>query len=514
MSSNAGISPGHVVTTAPNPPPAPPPFVPGQPLFNIVTTAVPYQALAGDFVLTTSNSVTTPVAPSAGSYFAVKNVGALPVAIVGTVDGSVSYVIHPSLTPAGQESVWFVWNATAATWEIVSDFDPTLPLAVDVVAGAAYNFALTDANVRLKSFTNVGAKTATVLSEATVGWKTGTVLRLLNFGAAGVAGALSVVSGAGVTIFTPDTLIAYGIYSQLQLTYLGANIWVLSGNTLLATPDRWTWANAAARMAQVVTAADIGFRGTQTDLATKFELLGVGPTRWGLVPWPDIGPMRAAYGSNANASFQGAGLNFAIVNGTPVSRAALQGNVALQLCRTGHATTAVPGASSQIRGSGGGASAGSIFNGVRTRTQITLAIVSANMRWFAGLGVLQGFPLNTNPNVIQNAMGIGRNNQANLQFYHNDLVGLATEIDLGAAFPAVTLDSAYELILYAPNGAASWTYNVRNMTTNVEISGTVTTNIPNDPTSFITFQYYLTNNTDAVAVEQDFGSCEAWQLTR
>lgn len=118
MSSNAGISQGHVFVAQQTSSTS---FVPGQPLFNVVVTAVPYQALAGDFVLTTDTSVTTPVAPVAGAYFAVKNMGVLPVSIIGTVDGSVTYVISPSTTPVAEESVWFVWSSAHASWEVVSD---------------------------------------------------------------------------------------------------------------------------------------------------------------------------------------------------------------------------------------------------------------------------------------------------------------------------------------------------------------------------------------------------------
>jgi hypothetical protein len=123
MSANAGIHPGHALTSAPNPPAPTPPFTPGDPLFNVVNVAAPYQAVAGDLVVTTSDAVTTPVAPTSGTYFAVKNVGAEIVEIVGTVDGGTDYVIYPSPVADAQPATWFVWNDVRATWEAIANFN-------------------------------------------------------------------------------------------------------------------------------------------------------------------------------------------------------------------------------------------------------------------------------------------------------------------------------------------------------------------------------------------------------
>lgn len=145
MSIQSGTNPGAIIssgTTAPG----------SEPLFRVVTTAVPYQAVVGDFVLTTDSSVTTPVTPGDGDYFAVKNMGVLPVSVVGTVDGSTSYVIDASpLFP----SVWFIWDATGSSWKIVSDYDPysvfPVPPSIDIYLATTGS----DANNGLTSLTPV-----------------------------------------------------------------------------------------------------------------------------------------------------------------------------------------------------------------------------------------------------------------------------------------------------------------------------------------------------------------------
>lgn len=178
MSTNAGIFPGHALASGPNPPA---PFVPGDSLFNVVVVAAPYQALVGDLVVTSSTSVTTPVAPTDGQYFAVKNVGASPVAIVGTVDGVTTFAIPRSVSPAGQTAWWFVWNATSATWEVVSDRDPTqIPIFLNCAALSAYNdTALPDkTEARVQSVRDYFAldktSTATLVTASVLATQSGT----------------------------------------------------------------------------------------------------------------------------------------------------------------------------------------------------------------------------------------------------------------------------------------------------------------------------------------------------
>ncbi len=52
------------------------------------------------------------------------------------------------------------------------------------------------------------------------------------------------------------------------------------------TTSTWTWANLAARMAEVVTSDDVGKIGIQTDINTLFELTRAAPPVWQPVPNP------------------------------------------------------------------------------------------------------------------------------------------------------------------------------------------------------------------------------------
>jgi hypothetical protein len=597
MSSNAGVTPGHAITTQSTPAAPPPPFTPGTPLFNVVNTAVPYQAIAGDLVVTTDTTVTTPIAPVAGTYFAVKNAGVLTVTVVGTVDGVANYVIPP--TAAGQEAVWFVWNAVLATWEIVSDYDPlqlfnivqtaavgyqalvkdlvlttsssvitpiaptngsyfavknvgaltvtitgtvdgaagftippsatpasmesvwfvwnaagatwqavagfnrNLPLSVDTVAGAAYNFALTDANVRLKSFTNAGVKTATVLDQATVGWRVGTILRGLNFGTAGVAGALTVVQGAGVTIQTPETLVVTKRYAQFQLTYLGGDVWVLSGALDIASFYEWTWANAAARLAQAVTASQFGAIGYQQDMQLQFRLVQVSPVRWGEMADPQLSLVHSWRAVLGQVPTQTQGF---VVTATSVAapRGATGTTKSSLMARTGVQTTAVAG-NFAISRCQTNPEAWQFGQGIRARFRTVLGPVTANMRWFMGFSATVP-AANVNPNTFVSCFGIGIGDEAsgNIQLYHNDAAGAPTQTDLGASYPARTTLLGYGFQLFTLDGL-TYAWQVRTLNSpEVSVSGIASVNVPAATGIISPFMWYVTNNTDAAAAAIDF----------
>jgi hypothetical protein len=125
------------------------------------------------------------------------------------------------------------------------------------------------------------------------------------------------------------------------------------------------------------------------------------------------------------------------------------------------------------------------------------------MRWFMGYMVT---PPTTNVDVAAqvNMIGIGRSSsESNVQFYYNDASGTATQIDLGASFPAGTVSIGYELDLYSPDGTTSYTYNLRHLDTHVEISGVVNSNLPASGTQ-TSIVWYGSNNADAVAISLDW----------
>lgn len=396
MSAIAGIRPGHAIASAPQPPA---PFVPGEPLFNTIETAVPYQALVGDLVLTTSNSVTAPAGAADGEYFAVKNLGVASVTIVGSVDGG-AYVLEPSTLSGAQHSVWFVWNAASATWRIVSEYNP------------------------------VG-------------------------------------------------------------------------------PFRWVWANAAARIAQSVVAAEIGFYGYQVDIALEYQLLAVGPTRWGPMMDPAMGVERVIAVRNGANTYVGAGYGIDAfpVSGSTVARPAGGATPSLRLIRVGQVTGGGAGSTAIVRiltNSGAPCE-----QGARLRAKVVLDAVTAAERWFFGVCDAIG-AANVNPNTFLNSIGIGRGaGEANLQLFHNDNAGLATQVDLGAAFPAISANLAYELEIYTLAGT-SYGVQVRNVDSEAQISLTLAADLP-IVSGLLNWCMYSSNNTDAASVGLCLASIRMWQ---
>lgn len=306
-----------------------------------------------------------------------------------------------------------------------------------------------------------------------------------------------------------------------RLSAAGESVWVgksLSGAWEIlarANPSQWqwTWANATERLATLASTEQIGRQGYQTDLAQPFGLLditGGAPNRWSLLNPNDVIAWREAFAQNNTTVMVQPGIGLTSITGTPLARACTQGNVLTQQSRWGITTAAGAGSLAQARN---GVNIGpGIYTGLRMQLTIGLAAVSANMRWYAGVGPFAA-ATNVNPNTFTDALGIGRNAQGNLQFYNNDAAGLCTETDLGASFPAATVNTVYELWLYAALGAAAWTYNVRNVGSAAEISGVVNTNIMNSATSLMSSLFFLSNNTDAAVVGLDIMNYKIGQLT-
>jgi hypothetical protein len=84
----------------------------------------------------------------------------------------------------------------------------------------------------------------------------------------------------------------------------------------------------------------------------------------------------------------------------------------------------------------------------------------------------------------QNIIGMGSDStDTNMQIFHNGTSATATKIDLGPNFPAnktaaVTNGEAYQLELYNVFGTTSVKYRVRRLSDGVEVTGTISTNLP------------------------------------
>jgi len=273
-----------------------------------------------------------------------------------------------------------------------------------------------------------------------------------------------------------------------------------------ATPTRWTWADAATRTAQSVSASDLYAVGLQTDMNLQYQLIQVSPARW--APLPDLayGPERA-YATVTAGTPVGVGLNFATVVGTTGARTLSNTSIATRLVRTAQTTSSSAGnAGCWASTSGTGPY---LFGGGRFRMAGVLGAVSSSMRWFMGLIVT---PPSTNVDVAAqvNLIGIGRSSsESNVQVYYNDASGTASQADLGASFPAGTVNIGYELELYSVDGTG-WTYGVKHLDTFAEISGVVASNLPATATQ-TRLAWYSSNNADAVAVSLDFVYAKYWQ---
>jgi hypothetical protein len=133
--------------------------------------------------------------------------------------------------------------------------------------------------------------------------------------------------------------------------------------------------------------------------------------------------------------------------------------------------------------------------------RVDLVTLQAGMRFFAGITAsAASAPTNVDPLANTGAkIGLAINtNTGNLNLIHNAAGAAPTVIDLGASFPVNNTD-LWELILFSAPDGASIGYRVRNRTTSVEVSGTLSTNLPAVGT-FMGRQIWATNNATAAAV--------------
>jgi len=141
-----------------------------------------------------------------------------------------------------------------------------------------------------------------------------------------------------------------------------------------------------------------------------------------------------------------------------------------------------------------------------SRFGISDATLSTGSRLFVGLTSSTAVLGNNDPSTFTNIIGVGLDAaDTTLQIMHNDGAGTATKINLGANFPESTNTDMYELALYcAPNGTEVF-YEVINLTTNTEIKGSITTNLPLN-TQLLTWQLWRHNSTTGAAVALDIAS--------
>lgn len=120
---------------------------------------------------------------------------------------------------------------TAGVWGAESAGSGGSPPAYNAQTGTSHDLALTDAPATstsqgIVSMNNSGANHVLVTKSATVAWVVGTMIQIIQLG----TGTTSVLADTGVDIKTAGSLACRAQNSSMVLTYLGANVWLLSGD--------------------------------------------------------------------------------------------------------------------------------------------------------------------------------------------------------------------------------------------------------------------------------------------
>lgn len=275
---------------------------------------------------------------------------------------------------------------------------------------------------------------------------------------------------------------------------------------------RWVWPDATARLAQAVTAAQIGGIGYQVDIRREYQLMaltGGAPNEWGERVDPSLGQMNSIT-PTVGTGITAMGTVPVTAFGTLVGILQTTTTRATTLIRCLCSTTAVPGAIAVYRA--GGSTSPIPRWGYRYTAKTVLNDLTLASRWY--MGITGSPPLaNVAPNSIIFSVGIGADAaQTTTRLMHCGLTAPATEIDLGAAFPAKAAGTGLELQVFTLDGA-SYAWQVRNLATAAEVSGTFNAAMP-DPFISAGWLWYASNNTDAAIVSAVIGGMQWPQVTR
>ncbi|TXH52794.1 MAG: hypothetical protein E6Q97_14875 [Desulfurellales bacterium] len=123
-----------------------------------------------------------------------------------------------ALTPAQASAIV---NAGGSVSQLLTEVD---------VTGATYTFILTNAQNSIIKANRATAQTFTVPDNATTAFPIYSVIPIYQYG----AGQVTIAAAGGVTIRTPETLKARKQYSQMALTKIATDEWILTGDLELA----------------------------------------------------------------------------------------------------------------------------------------------------------------------------------------------------------------------------------------------------------------------------------------
>jgi hypothetical protein len=150
------------------------------------------------------------------------------------------------------------------------------------------------------------------------------------------------------------------------------------------------------------------------------------------------------------------------------------------------------------------------FGGFFYTTRFGTETLASGNRAFVGLADTIAAPTNVDPTTSPTIGKVGlaiNANTGNWKLVNNTAASVPTAPDLGANF-AVDTTSLYELVLFSAPFGTTIGYRVTNISTGIQTSGTLSTNLPAN-TSFFAPQVWITNNATAGAASISLGG---WYL--
>jgi hypothetical protein len=104
-------------------------------------------------------------------------------------------------------------------------------VVLNVQTGTSYTFGLSDAGVMV-DFTNTGAVTATIPTNAAVAFPIGTLI-YVRAGVSAAAGGITIAPTLGVTLVNPyNSFALFGAAAEAKLTKIGTDAWSLNGEVV------------------------------------------------------------------------------------------------------------------------------------------------------------------------------------------------------------------------------------------------------------------------------------------
>lgn len=139
------------------------------------------------------------------------------------------------------------------------------------------------------------------------------------------------------------------------------------------------------------------------------------------------------------------------------------------------------------------------------RCRFSIVSTTSNQRSFFGFTTSTSATSTTQePRALTNMFGVGNGlGETTLRMYQNDGSGNATEVNLGAEFPANDPTAVYDLTLFAAANSDRITWQITNLTTGATATGEwLEADLPTS-TTFLCWHGYMNNGGTAAAVNFD-----------